>query len=129
MRRAVASGLVMLGVTIAVLVVAAVAFVSFEGDAVRGAVVGAALGLVNLMLGYRATKRTLKRGIRSAMATRAAGFGARLLVLAGLVILFQRTGVADPAAFALTFLAFFVVYLVVEVLVVERSLSNSDAAA
>jgi zinc transporter ZupT len=129
MRRAVTSGLITLGVLLPLLVIAAVAFVQFDGDAVRGAVIGAALGLVNLILGYRATRRTLERGMTSAMATLAGGFVARLLVVVGLVILFQRTGAADPAAFALTFLAFFLVYMVVEVLMVQRSLSKPGRAA
>ena len=129
MRRAVTSTLVMLGVLLSLLVIAAVAFVRFDGDGVRGAVIGAALGLVNLILGYRVTRRTLERGMTSAMATLAGGFVARLLIVAGLVILFQRTGAADPATFALTFLAFFLVYLVVEVLMVQRSLSKPGRAA
>jgi F0F1-type ATP synthase assembly protein I len=129
MRQALPSSLMMLGVMLSLLVIAAVAFVRFDGDGARGAVVGAALGLVNLILGYRATRRTLQRGMTSAMATLATGAVTRLLVVAGLVIFFQRTGAADPAAFALTFMAFFFVYLVVEVLMVERSLSKPGRAA
>ena len=129
MRQALPSSLMMLGVMLALLVVAAVAFVRFDGDGARGAVIGAALGLVNLILGYRATRRTLRRGMTSAIATVAGGFIARLVIVAGLVIVFQQTGAADPTAFALTFLAFFFVFLVVEVLMVERSLSKPGGAA
>jgi hypothetical protein len=60
--------------------------------------------------------------MKRALTTVAAGMIVRLLLVAGLMILFQRTGAADPAAFALTFLVFFFVYLGVEVLLVERSL-------
>jgi hypothetical protein len=66
--------------------------------------------------------------MKSAMTMIAAGFAARLFVLAGLMVLFQRTGVADPAAFALTFLVFFFVYLDVEVLLVERSIDGKRRA-
>jgi hypothetical protein len=50
-------------------------------------------------------------------------------VLASLMVVFQRTGAADPAAFALTFLVFFFVFLAVEVLLVERSLDGNRRAA
>ena len=47
---------------------------------------------------------------------------ATLLVV--LIVVFQRTGAADPAAFALTFLVFFFVYVGVEVFLVERSIEG-----
>jgi uncharacterized membrane protein len=61
--------------------------------------------------------------MKSAMATLAGGFMARLFVVVSLMILFRRTDSIDPAAFALTFLVFFFVYLGLEMLVVERSLA------
>jgi hypothetical protein len=46
------------------------------------------------------------------------------------MLLFRRTDSIDPAAFALTFLVFFFVYLGLEMLLVERSLApNSRATA
>jgi hypothetical protein len=42
------------------------------------------------------------------------------------MLLFRRTGSVDPAAFALTFLVFFFVYLGVEMILVERSLAPSS---
>jgi hypothetical protein len=124
MTRTAISGLAMVGSFIVILVVASVAFIELDGKGVRGTVIGAGLGLLNLALGYFVTRRTLRRGsgIRTAMAMFVGGFLARLIVVAVLIVLFQRTGVADPAAFALTFLVFFFVYLFVEVLLVERSL-------
>jgi zinc transporter ZupT len=119
----------MVGAFIVLLVVVSATFVDLDREGVRGAAVGAGLGLSNLVVGYFVTRRTLRRGMKSAMATLAGGFLARLLVLVGLMVLFQRTGVADPAAFALTFLVFFFVYLGVEVLLVERSLDGTRRAA
>jgi len=121
MTRTATSGLVMAGSFVALLLIVAIAFIDLDRDGVTGAVIGAALGLVNLAVGYAVTRRTLRSGMKSAMATLAGGFIARLFVVAGLMVLFQRTGAADPAAFALTFLVFFFVYLAVEVLLVERS--------
>jgi hypothetical protein len=49
------------------------------------------------------------------------------VVVAVLTVFFQRTGAADPAAFALTFLTFFFVYVGLEVLLVERSLDTDKS--
>ena len=128
MTRTATQGLVMVGAFIGLLVVVSVAFVDLDREGMLGAVIGAGLGLVNLAVGYLVTRRTLRHGMKSAMATLAGGFIARLLVVVGLMVFFQRTGAADPAAFALTFLVFFFVYLGVEVLVVERSVGGTRRA-
>ena len=46
-----------------------------------------------------------------------------------LMLVFRRTGSVDPAAFALTFLVFFFLYLGLELLLVERSLAGARRAA
>jgi zinc transporter ZupT len=122
--RTATQGLIMSGAFILLLVVVAATFVDMDRQGVRGTAVGAALGFLNLAVGYLVTRRTLRRGMKSAMAMVAGGFIARLAVLVSLMVVFQRTGAADPAAFALTFLVFFFVYLAVEVLLVERSLDG-----
>jgi hypothetical protein len=129
MTRTATQGLIMVGGFIALLMVAAAAFVKPNREGMLGAGIGAGLGLVNLAVGYFLTRRTLRQGMKSAMATLAGGFIARLLVLVGLMLLFRRTGAVDPAAFALTVLVFFFVYLGVELLLVERSLGGTRRAA
>jgi uncharacterized membrane protein len=64
--------------------------------------------------------------MKSAMATLAGGFIARLFVVVAMILLFRRTGSVDPAAFALTFLVFFFAYLGVEMILVERSSSPAS---
>ncbi|HMC04317.1 MAG TPA: hypothetical protein VKJ83_02475 [Actinomycetota bacterium] len=128
MSRTTSQGLVMVGGFIALLVVASAAFVKFDGNGVRGAAVGTGLGLVNLALGYVVTRRSLRQGMKSAVATLASGFIARLFVVVFGMLLFRRTGSVDPAAFALTFLVFFFAYLGVELLMVERSTSGARRA-
>ena len=81
MSRTTSQGLVMVGGFIALLVVASAAFVKFDGNGVRGAAVGTGLGLVNLALGYVVTRRSLRQGMKSAVATLASGFIARLFVV------------------------------------------------
>jgi hypothetical protein len=118
----------MVGGFIGLIVMAAIAFVEPDADGVRGALVGAALGLLNLAVGYVVTQRSLRHGMKSAMATLAGGFLARLIVVVSLMLLFRRTGAIDPAAFALTFLAFFFAYLGVEMILVDRSLTRAREA-
>jgi hypothetical protein len=115
-------GLILAGAVVVVLVVVLIASVELDKEGVRGTLVGAGLGLLNLGVGYLVMRRALRQGIKQALMTVAGGMIARLLVVAGLMIFFQRTGAADPAAFALTFLVFFFVYLGLEVFLVERSL-------
>jgi hypothetical protein len=115
----------MVGGFMGLLILAALFFVEPNGDGARGAAIGAALGLVNLGVGYLVTRRSLRYGMKSAMATLTGGFLARLFVVVALILLFRRTGSVDPAAFALTFMVFFFAYLAVEMILVERSLSGS----
>ena len=129
MSRTASQGLVMVGAFIALLFVASAAFVKFDGNGARGAAIGAGLGLVNLAVGYLVTRRSLRQGMKSAVAVLAGGFIARLFVVVFLMLVFRRTGSVDPAAFALTFMVFFFAYLGVELLVVERSLSGARRAA
>ena len=129
MSRTGSQGLLMVGAFIGLLVMAALFFIEPDGDGARGAAIGAALGFVNLALGYLVTRRSLRQGMKSAMATLAGGFLARLFVVVGLMLLFRRTDSIDPAAFALTFMIFFFAYLGLEMVLVERSLAPANRGA
>jgi predicted Na+-dependent transporter len=118
----------MIGGFIALLVLAALAFVEPDGAGARGALIGAALGLLNLGVGYAVTRRSLRHGMQSAMATLAGGFIARLFVVVALMLVFRRTDSVDPAAFALAFLVFFFAYLGVEMILVDRTLTRPSGA-
>ena len=95
-------------------------FVTFNDAAARGIAIGVALGLANLAVSLFFTKRALHKGVQGAMATIVAGFSARLVVLVALFLVFKQTSTIDAAAFALTFVAFFFVYLAVEIVQVEQ---------
>ncbi len=129
MTRTASQGLVMVGAFIGLLVMASLAFVELDSEGVRGALIGAGLGLVNLAVGYVLTRRTLRQGMKSAMNTLLGGFIVRLVVVVGLMLFFRRTGSVDPAAFALTFLVFFFVYLGIEMVLVERSVGGTRRTA
>jgi hypothetical protein len=123
MTQNVTPGLILAGAFVVLLVVVLLASVELDKEGVRGALIGTGLGLLNLAVGYLVMRRALRQDTKQALMTIVGGMIARLLVLAGLMVLFQRTGAADPAAFAVTFLVFFFVYLGIEVLLVERSLN------
>jgi len=129
MKRTTTAGLAAVGGFIVLLVAASAAFIRLDGKGLRGAAIGAGLGLLNLVLGYVVTRRALKQGMKSALRTLLSGFFLRLVTVAVLVIVFQRTPSIDAVAFALTFMIFFFVYLGVEVLLVERSLNGTGRAA
>ncbi len=125
MSRTATQGLLMVGAFMGLLLMAALLFIEPDGDGVRGAAIGAGLGFANLGLGYLVTRRSLRHGMKSAMATLAGGFLARMFVVVGLMLVFRRTDAIDPAAFALTFLVFFFAYLGLEMILVERSLAGT----
>lgn len=129
MTRSATVGLAMVGGFTLLLAVASLAFINLDERGLRGTAIGAGLGLLNLAVGYLVTRRALRRGMKSAMATLAGGFFVRLAAVVGIMIVLQRTGVADPVAFALTFLVSFFVYLGVEVVLVERSLNGTGRPA
>ena len=122
MTRTATPALIMAGTFVVILMIVLFASVELDSEGVLGVVIGAAIGLLNLTVGYVLTRWALRREMKTALRTVVGGFIARLTVVAGLMILFQRTAIADPTAFALTFLVFFFVYLGLEVFLVERSL-------
>jgi hypothetical protein len=96
-------------------------FVTFDSAAVRGVAIGLALGVVNIVVGLLVTRWSMRSGgIKSAMGTIAGGFGARLLVLVTLFLVFRQSTTVSAAAFALTFVAFFFVYLALEIVMIDR---------
>jgi len=126
--RTATQGLMMIGMFVALLLVTAVSIVKFDGEGLRGVVIGAGLGVLNLALGSLATRRALRTKMQSAISTVAGGFIIRLVVLVVMIVAFRRSRAVDPTAFALTFLIFFFVYLGLEMVMVERSLARTREA-
>jgi hypothetical protein len=112
---------------LALVVAMSFVFVSFDSAAVRGVAVGAALGIANLVVGLFVTRRALSKGMHSATNTLIAGFGVRFVLLVALFLLFEQTTAIDAAAFGLTFVAFFFVYLAAEIVMVEQSRAPRSA--
>lgn len=89
--------------------------------------IGAALGIVNVALGLVLTRRSMHKGIRSATATAMGGFGIRMVLLVALFLVFKQTTTVDAAAFGLTFVTFFFVYLAAEIVMIEQHRAPGSA--
>ena len=92
-----------------------------------GVLIGAALGLVNLLVGSLLTRRVLGRDLNATMRHIVVGFAARLALVVGLFFAFESSTAVSAPAFALTFVAFVLIYLAAEIYMVQHSLVQ-DAA-
>jgi hypothetical protein len=118
--------LVAVGFIVLVAAVSAL-FLSFDSASARGMAIGAALGIVNVAVGLVLTRRSMHKGIRSATATAMGGFGIRMVLLVALFLVFKQTTTVDAAAFGLTFVTFFFVYLAAEIVMIEQHRAPGSA--
>jgi hypothetical protein len=103
------------------------ALVRLDGPGIAGTAIGTGLGLLNLLIGIYVARRALRHGMQSAMRTLLGGFFGRMVVLAALILVFQRTSGVNEVAFALSFMVLFFVFLGVELYLVERSLQRRSS--
>lgn len=127
MTRTVSVGLALVAGMILLIGAVLLLLVEFDRAGTNGSLIGMGVGLLNLGVGYLVTRRSLRRGMKSAMATLLGGFFVRLLLVVMLVLAFHRTEAVSEVAFALVFMAFFFAYVLVEIVLVERSLSRRPA--
>lgn len=128
MTRTVSVGLALVAGMVLLLAAASVLFIDFDRAGRNGALAGAGLGIANLAIGYWLARRSLRRGMKSAMATLLGGFFVRLVVVVALVLAFHKTEAISEVAFALVFMVFFFVYVAVEVVLVDRTLQAGRPA-
>ncbi|MHC4135990.1 MAG: hypothetical protein ACYS0K_13505 [Planctomycetota bacterium] len=128
MTRTVSVGLALVAGMVLLLAAASVLLIDFDRAGRNGALAGAGLGVLNLGLGYWLTRRSLRRGMKSAMATLLGGFLVRLVLVVALAFAFHSVEGISEVAFALVFMVFFFVYVAIEVLLVERTLQTGKPA-
>jgi len=104
-------------------------YVRLDGPGLVGLAFGAGLGLANILLGYLATRSALRKGTAAALRTMVGGFFVRLLALVALLWWCHTQAWVDEVAFALSFLAFFCAFLLLEVRMVQKSLDGSRRVA
>lgn len=122
--------LIAMTVGVALMVAGGVAyFVDLDSAGLLGAGIGAALGLLNLAVGYRMTSRAVTLGLNPALRILVGGFFVRLVVLAGLLLWFHSIPSIDEVAFALVFMLFFFVLVAIEIVIVEKYLQGNGRPA
>jgi len=121
MSKLTSTGLWAVGGFVLLIGAATVKVVDFDSAGWWGAGIGAALGILNLVLGGWITARALRNKDASPLGGLGGGFLARLLVLVVLTLVFQRVDAVNEAAFALVFMMFFFVFVALELVLVERA--------
>src|SRR5437763_14367634 len=96
MTRSAAQGLVMVGAFVVLLVVVSVGLFRLDPPGVRGTVIGAGLGLVNLLVGWLVTRHSLRHGMKPPMTPLVGGVLARSCVWAVLLLLSRLTRASRP---------------------------------
>lgn len=99
--------------------------VEFDGPGLAGIGLGAFLGTVNLVLGLWFTSRALRTGGKSVLPTVMGGFFARFVTLAVLIVVFHGMESVNEIGFGITFMIFFMVFMGLEVRLVEKSLRRA----
>ncbi len=92
-----------------------------DGPSLAGLAVGAGLGFLNLAVGGLLLYWTLKRRPKSALIVSLVGFFVRLGLLLGLTYYFWYIDSVDAVTFAISFVIFFFLFLVVEIGIVGRA--------
>lgn len=100
---------------------AVVAFRGLEGPVLVGLAIGAGLGGLNLAVGGFLLSWALRRRPKAALAVSLGGFFVRLGLLLGLTHAFWGVSSVDAVTFALAFVVFFFLFLVVEIRIVGRA--------
>ena len=122
--------LIAMTVGVALMVAGGVAyFVDLDSAGLLGAGIGAALGLLNLAVGYRMTSRAVTLGLNPALRILVGGFFVRLVVLAGLLLWFHSIPSIDEVAFAVVFMLFCFVLVAIEIVIVEKYLQGNGRPA
>ena len=115
-------GLLLLGI-------AFVETTDLDAAAFRGAGIGAVLGILNLIVGLQFARSSMKGEMDGALKLMVSGFFARGTILIGLVLWFGRIEAIDATGFALSFMAFFLAYLMLEVRMIDRAMRARRTAS
>ncbi len=90
------------------------------GEVVTGALIGAALSTVNVLLGYLAVEYSFERSYTVFLRTVFGAMGLRLLLMLGAMIALIVLGNVHAVALTVSLLGFYVIYLVLEIVFLQR---------
>jgi hypothetical protein len=99
--------------------------VEFDGPGLAGIGLGALVGTLNLVLGLWLTSRALSNGGKTILGTVMGGFFARFVTLVVLIVVFHSMESVNEIGFGITFMIFFMVFMGLEVRLVEKSLRRA----
>lgn len=97
-----------------------------SADIIRSIVVGAILSTVNVLLGYLAIVYSLRKSYSTFLKMVLGGMGVRMaILLAALIVLIKLLGF-HAVALTTSMLVFYVIYLVMEVLYIQKVMIVSE---
>ncbi|HUN66469.1 MAG TPA: hypothetical protein VMW43_10240 [Bacteroidota bacterium] len=90
---------------------------------IRAAEAGAILATINVLLGYAAVAYSIGKSTTVFFKYVLGGMGIRMFLLAGLLAVLIRMFGFDPAALVISLGIFYIVFLALEVLFIQRQIS------
>jgi len=122
-------GVLMMGFMTVAALVGVLLYRGIDGPSLAGLGIGAGLGFVNLAGSGLLLFWALKRRPKSALTISLGGFFVRLGLLLGLTYWFWDVESVDAITFAISFVIFFFLFLVVEIGIVGRASKTSKRPA
>lgn len=104
----------------------AVLIVSDKRDLAVPVVAGAILSVVNVLAGFVAVEYSLERSYTTMLKTVLGGMGIRLALMLAILVLLIKVVRLNAVALVVSLLAYYVVYLVLEVLYIQERVSHKS---
>ena len=96
-------------------------------EVILGVILGATLSTVNVLLGYLAIEFSFDKSYTVFVRTVLGGMGVRLILMLALLALLVSTFQVHAMALTFSLLGFYVVYLLLEVLFIQRKVLVKNA--
>ena len=96
-------------------------------EVILGVILGATLSTVNVLLGYLAIEFSFDKSYTVFVRTVLGGMGVRLILMLALLALLVSTFQVHAMALTFSLLGFYVVYLLLEVLFIQRKVMVKNA--
>lgn len=93
-----------------------------SADVIRSVVAGGLLSTLNVLLGYLAIEYSFGKSYSTFLKTVLGGMGVRMVVVLVILVLLIKVYGYHPVALTASLLAFYTVYLVLEVLFIQRKI-------
>ncbi|MBI5214416.1 MAG: hypothetical protein HY960_01545 [Ignavibacteriae bacterium] len=98
-------------------------YVYGDGEMIKAAVVGAVLATVNVLLGYMAIEHSFNKSATTFLKVVLGGIGIRMFVLAGIIVVLIKFVEMNIPALIGSLGIYYVVYLTLEVLYINKKVS------